>query len=149
MTTHIVSALMQKRAELAGEIERLAGQVAEIRVDLAHVDATLWLFDPSVRPADIQARTKRDRPYLHHGHFMRAIRDVLRKAETPLTARQIAARLIDGKAPEIQASRTPLDLTNRVRHALRRNPAGLRCEKREGDAAVWRVDDGEDGTQGC
>ncbi len=47
---HVVSALVAKRAELAGEIEAAEKRVAKLRADLLHLDATLRLFDAEAEP---------------------------------------------------------------------------------------------------
>ena len=43
---HVVSALRNKRAELAGIVGQLEQQLARQRMNLAHLDATMRLFDP-------------------------------------------------------------------------------------------------------
>ena len=43
---HVVSALRNKRAELAGMVGQLEQQLARQRTNLAHLDATMRLFDP-------------------------------------------------------------------------------------------------------
>ena len=47
--THVVSALVDKRAELAGQITRFEQQLGQFRADLTHVDATIRLFAPDLR----------------------------------------------------------------------------------------------------
>ena len=51
---HVISALRDKRSELAGIVNRLQQQLAEHRASLAHLDATMLLFDPDIRPEEIQ-----------------------------------------------------------------------------------------------
>ena len=45
--SHVVSALVDKRAELAGQIVRIEQQLGQVRSDLIHVDATIRLFAPT------------------------------------------------------------------------------------------------------
>ena len=49
---HVISALRDKRSELAGIVNRLQQQLAEHRASLAHLGATMLLFDPDIRPRD-------------------------------------------------------------------------------------------------
>ncbi len=52
--SHVVSALISKRAEMAGLIEHQQKEMGRLADDLAHLDATLRLFfpeDPAVAPA--------------------------------------------------------------------------------------------------
>ena len=48
----IVHALTEKRAEVSGQIAALEGRIRQFRADLAHIDATLLLFDPDAKPAE-------------------------------------------------------------------------------------------------
>ena len=51
--SHVVSALVNKRAEIAGMIARAQQQIGEFRANLAHVDATIRLFAPAMEPETI------------------------------------------------------------------------------------------------
>jgi hypothetical protein len=51
----VVSALLNKGAELAG----MVGQLTRRRTNQAHLDATLRLFDPDIRPQEIRAKQAR------------------------------------------------------------------------------------------
>ena len=58
---HVISALRDKRSELAGVVNRLEQELVEHRTNLAHLDATMRLFDPDIRPEEIRPRRLRDR----------------------------------------------------------------------------------------
>jgi hypothetical protein len=58
---HVISALRDKRSELAGTVRQLEQQLAQQRSNLAHVDATMLLFDPDIRPNNIRPRQRRQR----------------------------------------------------------------------------------------
>ena len=45
---HVISGLIRKRAELAGEIDALEGLMREKLIQLDHIDAAIRIFDPSV-----------------------------------------------------------------------------------------------------
>ncbi len=53
---HVLSGLMAKRAELAGQIETMERQIRALVVSLDHVDAAIRLFDPDVRPSSPNCR---------------------------------------------------------------------------------------------
>ena len=57
--THVVSALVDKRAEIAGQITRFEQQLGQFRADLTHVDATIRLFAPDLEPGTIPAKVIR------------------------------------------------------------------------------------------
>lgn len=47
MSSHVISALIAKRAEIAGLINDLERKIRQHRTDLAHIDRTIGLFDPT------------------------------------------------------------------------------------------------------
>ena len=46
----VVSALVNKRAEIAGMIARAEQQLGQFRADLVHLDAAIRLFAPRIEP---------------------------------------------------------------------------------------------------
>ena len=85
---HVIGALRSKRAELAGTLRQLEQQLAGHRANLAHLDATMRLFDPDVRPKDIRPRRIRARNvWFRQGECLRLIYDELREATQPVTTR--------------------------------------------------------------
>jgi len=53
---HVVTALIQKRAELAGQIDALQDQLRQAMIDVDHVDCTLRMFDPDVDLDEIRPK---------------------------------------------------------------------------------------------
>jgi hypothetical protein len=96
---HVIGALRNKRAELAGMLRQLEQQLVRHRADLAHVDATMRLFDPDIRPKDIRPKQPRARnAWFRQGECLRLIYDELREATQPVTTRELAARIMRLKA---------------------------------------------------
>jgi hypothetical protein len=96
---HIIGALRNKRAELAGMLRQLEQQLAQQRTNLAHVDATMRLFDPDMRPKDIRPKQPRTRnAWFRPGECLRLIYDELREATHPVTTRELAERIMRVKA---------------------------------------------------
>jgi hypothetical protein len=95
---HVIRALRDKQSELAGLVKGLEQRLGEHRTTLTHLDATLRLFDPQIRPEEIRPRQPRTRSvWFRPGECLRLIYDVLREAAEPLTTRAIADRSIDMK----------------------------------------------------
>src|SRR4051812_24020334 len=93
--TFAIGALVRKRAELAGLIERHRAELQAMVANLGHLDATLRLFDPEIRLDAI--RPKASRPAADPGRpeiTTRMMLDALRRAGAPLTAREVAAWLL-------------------------------------------------------
>jgi hypothetical protein len=96
---HVIGALRKKRAELAGTLRQLEQQLARERSNLAHLDATMQLFDPEIRPKDIRPRLRRTHnAWFHHGECLRLIYDELREATQPVTTRELVERIMRVKA---------------------------------------------------
>jgi hypothetical protein len=131
---HVISALREKRAELSGELIAAEKRIVELRADIDSLDRTIRVFDPTAEPHTIRPILRRKKPTLiPRGQCSRAILDMLRHAEVPMTAREIAAQL---------AARYQMDASNalvaKVRNTVARQ-RGLVSETR-GDAKVWRVE---------
>jgi hypothetical protein len=96
---HVIGALRNKRAELAGMLRQLEQQLGQQRANLAHVDASMRLFDPDIRPKDIRPKQPRERnAWFRPGECLRLIYDELREATQPVTTRELAERIMRLKA---------------------------------------------------
>jgi hypothetical protein len=98
-TSIIINALIQKRAEIGGLITDLEARAKQARANLAHIDATLALFDPAARPHEIRNKrpTPRGAGVLAVGEISRRIRDALREASGPIMAESIVLRAMTEK----------------------------------------------------
>ena len=54
---HVISALREKRALVAGQIEKVERKLEQHRADLTHIDGVLRLFEPEHDPRDQPKRT--------------------------------------------------------------------------------------------
>ena len=96
---HVIGALRNKRAELAGALHQLEQQLTQQRANLVHLDAAMRLFDPDIRPQDIRPKRSRARnAWFRPGECLRLIYDELREATEPLTTRELAERIMRLKA---------------------------------------------------
>jgi len=96
---HVMHALRNKRAELAGTLIRLEQQLVRQRADLTHLDATMRLFDPDIQPNEIHPKQQRAHSaWFRHGECLRLIYDELRDAPEPVTTRELAERIMRVKA---------------------------------------------------
>jgi hypothetical protein len=96
---HVIGALRNKRSELAGMLRQLEQQLVQQRANLAHLDATMRLFDPDIRPKDICPKQPRERnAWFRQGECLRLIYDELREATQPVTTRELTERIMRVKA---------------------------------------------------
>jgi hypothetical protein len=94
---HIISALREKRALVAGLIEKLECKLEQHRADLTHIDGVLRLFQPDRDPADIKPKLTyaRRARYFARNELSRLCMDALRVADGPLrTTDEIASLVI-------------------------------------------------------
>jgi hypothetical protein len=96
---HVISALREKRALVAGLIEKLERKLEQHRADLTHIDGVLRLFQPDRDPGEIKPKrtyAKRTR-YFARNELGRLCMDALRGAPGLMTTDEIAAQVIDLK----------------------------------------------------
>jgi hypothetical protein len=97
---HVISALREKRALVAGLIEKLERKLEQHRADLTHIDGVLRLFQPDREPGEIKSKrtyVRRTR-YFARNELARLCMDALRAADGALlTTDEIAGRIIETK----------------------------------------------------
>ena len=135
----VISSLREKRVELTGILDGLECQANARRADLAHLDATIRLFDPAdVLVAAQPARRPRYNDWFRPGECRRRIHDVLRDATEPMTTREIVEKIMvtrhissgDARAREL-IHKTVLGSLNRATDTIERTQAA--------GSAAWRV----------
>src|SRR5438034_3673892 len=97
---HVISALREKRALVAGLIEKLERKLEQHRADLTHIDGVLRLFQPdrdpeAIKPKRTYARRTR---YFAKGELSRLGLEALRDGRgKPQTTNEIAGQIIAAK----------------------------------------------------
>ena len=141
--THVVSALVSKRAEIAGMIARTQQQLGQFRAYLAHVDVTIRLFAPAMVPEAIPAKRIRQSALLfERGGLSRRVLDALRRAGEPIRAPDLVrAVMMDNRLdPADRASFARVQW--KVRDTLNRlNKRGLLASDGVGHGVLWRIAD--------
>ncbi|WP_298256158.1 hypothetical protein [Bradyrhizobium sp.] len=102
-----LNTLTQLHAELAGKIEGNRKQGDKLRMQMMQVEAVMKMLNPEVNLRAIAVkRRNQGNPWFKHGTLYRAVLDVLRTAEKPMTARQmIWTRFWKAGSPRPPASR--------------------------------------------
>lgn len=144
--SHVVSALVAKRAELTGRIQHFQVQIQQISIEVDHLDATLQLFDPdydllSIRPKGIRSIN----PWFAKGEMSRLALDLLRTASTPLSTCDIVDALIVRKGIVVEGTKERDRLIKCLLGALqlmrKRETVAMvgRIKGAGGGPMVWRV----------
>src|ERR1700730_14470809 len=135
---HVISALRNKRAELSGELIAAEKRILQLRDDIGSLDRTIRVFDPTAEPHTIRPILRRKKPTLiPRGQCSRAVLDMLRHADGPMTAREIATQLAARYQLDTNDTDAMKALIGKVRNTLARQTA-LVSELR-GDAKAWKV----------
>ena len=140
--THVVSALVDKYAELSGLILDYQKKIDQMRVAVGHLDASIKLFAPDYDLRSIRCKVPM-RPrnqFFRQGEVSRMALDILRETGEALSSRQLAEIMIGRKSADMtvemieQFQRNVLPCLNRLEKAGTLIPAG-----KDGNALTWRI----------
>ena len=136
---HVMDALREKRSELVGLMSRLEQKLAQHRGSLAHLDATMRLFDPDLLLQDTNPAPQRERvSWFGPGECRRLIFDVLRDAPQPLATWELAERVMAARGTPAADKRTRALIQKTVLASLSRAKGTI--ERTEVAGVVsWRV----------
>jgi hypothetical protein len=113
---YAIAALKDRRATMAGEIIQFKEAIRYREEQLAHLDATLRVLDPSYRADTLPPKRLRRVKLFGGGELNRLILDALRRSDgQPMTNLEIARSIIEAKGYGEAAIHS---LTRRVRANL-------------------------------
>lgn len=140
MQTHAISALRDKRGELAGQIDALQDQLRQAMIDLDHVDSTLRLFDPHIELDEIRPKPLPPRHHAFKGQVTRSILAMLR-TEGAMDAKAITIRLMAERDLNPNDKTLQKAMTKRIGAALRnlRDRTLVQSQQGAGGLLVWSI----------
>jgi hypothetical protein len=104
-----VDYLVRLHADLGGKILANRKEAERLAESMKHVEAVIRLFDPAYNVTRIAARRRyKGNGLFKRGTILRNALDVLRKAQGPLTAREVTERMLMASglpAPNAKAMR--------------------------------------------
>jgi hypothetical protein len=101
----VVSGLVSKRAEVAGQIAAYKTEITKLQSALLHLDGSIKLFAPEYDLRTVKAkRTNTRNQYFKQGEAQRMTLDVMREEAAPLNSREITDRLLKRKGIESDAT---------------------------------------------
>ena len=139
---HVISGLVRKRAELAGHIDAQQDKLRALQTDLAHVDATLRMFQPDINLSGVKVRPVPGHAAALYGEMTRAVCDVLRTASEPMTVRGLTMAVIRARGLALDDGDLVHSMHGRIGAALRTMKARGTAESLRGKDArelVWRL----------
>lgn len=118
MSEEVIAGLLEKRAQIAGEIERRQVEICRLVGDLDSVESALRVFAPHLAKAVTKGAHIPPQHQALRGVVKATIMTMLSTAETPVTTESIAIRLLENR-------RLPLDDTRLRDTFIRRVGASL------------------------
>lgn len=138
---HTISALVRKRAEIAGRIEHLQDDLRQAVIDLDNVDHTIHLFDPTIELQEIKSRPVPPRHQAFKGEVTRIVLATLRNAKRPLTTAEIAQRVMAERGLDTGNARLLKLMGKRTGACLRHWHARGMTNKEQGPGQyqLWQI----------
>ncbi len=88
--THVISALVKKRAELRGDIIHYKQLIATLDKDLQTIDATIKIFDVDYDISSIKPVIKSRNRFFNNGEAKILVLEVLKSSNLPLSTDKIS-----------------------------------------------------------
>jgi hypothetical protein len=141
MTDYVLSGLTKRRAELAGEAETLRARLAQIAIDLGHLDAVIRQFDSDYDLGSIRPKRPRVQDAAGRGDMSRFIMKVLREAAEPVATHEVVRRLMAERGQDVGDRRLVKNTMKRVGMAFSRQKAAgtVRAIQGPGPVTLWGV----------
>jgi hypothetical protein len=131
--------LERLHAELGGQILENKTEALRLADSMRHVEAVIKMLDPTYNLRRIAVKRRQPNPWFKRGTVYRRAVDALRTATEPLTAREIAERVLAAANIKRPDKAAMADLIGTVLASLR-NHKGKGIERaNEGTPARWRL----------
>src|SRR5665213_759902 len=111
---HVVTALIAKRAELAGQIEHAQGEVKRLTIALDNVESTLRLFAPDIDMASIGPRPVPPAHHAFRGEVSRIVLEALRDSIRPLSTTELTDRVMKERGLDVTDRALARTMSRRV-----------------------------------
>ncbi len=141
MTDYVLLGLTKRRAELAGEADTLKARLAQIGIDVGHLDAVIRQFDPEYDLGSIRPKRPRGPDVAGRGEMSRFVLGLLREVAEPVTTQEITRRLMTERGQDLEDGRLVAQTMKRVGMALSRQKANgaVRSEQGPGQFVLWKL----------
>ena len=100
--SHVLSGLVNRRAELAGERADLIGRAKSLKDDIATLEAAIKVIEPSYNLRTLTSK-KKQKPngFFAHGESTSFVLDCLREATAPISTIELATMAAKAKNLEL------------------------------------------------
>lgn len=138
-TRPAIFTLERLHSELGGKILENKQEHANLAEQMRHVEAVIKMLDPGYSLRAISVKRRQPNPWFKRGTVYRRAVDVLRTATKPLTAREIAERVLAAANVTNPDKDALADLAGSVLASLRNHKNKGVQRTNEGSPARWRL----------
>lgn len=137
---HVISGLIRKRAELAGQIEHAQTTLRQLIIDLDNLDATIRLFQPDIDLTEVKPKPLPPRHAAFKGEVSRIVFAALRQSG-PMTSQQLAQYVMAERGLNTADKRLVKTVGKRVGSCLRhhRKTGLVRSVRGQGQFVLWEI----------
>jgi hypothetical protein len=137
---HVLSGLMAKRAELAGQIETMQRAMRELVATIGHIDAAIRVFDPNADIEDIKPKLP-PRFQAFKGEVSRLVLNALRESKKPLPVSDLTLTVAAGRGINPDDKPFMRVLSRRVGACLRnlRKKKLVAMTRPPGSLGLWQI----------
>jgi len=132
-------ALERLHAELGGQILQNKQEARRLAQCVKHVEAVLKMLQPGYSVRAIAVRRRKANPWFRRGTIYRRALDVLRAAQGPLTAREVAEAMLAKQGATGVPKKRVIDLAGSVLSSLRKHKDRGVVAVGEGLPAQWMI----------
>ena len=135
-----ISGLLRKRSELMGAAQCLREQLAHVGNDIEALDRTLISLGYDGDLKGVIPRGNRI-VYFHRDELRRFLLDELRKADRPVTSRDLAEKIIKLEGKDAHDRRLRNDMVKRVGKSLKllRHQGVAQCSRSQASGLSWQL----------
>lgn len=139
--SHVLSALIEKRREIAGRIEHTQSELRQLVIDLDNIDAAIRIFDPEIDLADIRPKLLPARSRSFRGQIMRTLLAELRRQGKPLPTLTLAVHVMKERGLSTDDKPLLLIISKRVGSSLRqqRRKGLVEAVPGQGRHVLWQI----------
>ena len=139
--THVISALVKKRAELRGDIIHYKQLIATLDKDLQTIDATIKIFDVDYDISSIKPVIKSRNRFFNNGEAKVLVLEVLKSNKLPLSTDKLSEIIAVNKNLSFENKTDKSNFQKSILLALNTCLSNDIVEKisKDGLSIVWKI----------
>ena len=139
--THVISALVKKRAELRGDIIHYKQLIATLDKDLQTIDATIKIFDVDYDISSIKPVRKGRNRFFNNGEAKVLVLEVLKNSSLPISTDKISEIIATNKNLSFENKTDKSNFQKSILLALNNCLSNNLVEKvsKDGLSIVWKI----------